>query len=41
VIKVDSIGSELCLPCGEKQDGVLVERQGVCSNCGRKVEGEV
>ena len=40
MIKVDSQGAELCLPCGELDDGVLVEREGECSLCGREVEGE-
>lgn len=40
MIKIDSQGAELCLPCGQEIDGVLVERGGECATCGREVEGE-
>lgn len=40
MIKVNSQDAELCLPCGEQDDGVLVDRGGECSLCGREVESD-
>lgn len=33
MIKVDSIGQEFCLPCGDTVEGVIVEREGECMEC--------
>lgn len=35
MIKVDSIGQEYCLPCGDRLEveGVIVEREGDCIEC--------
>lgn len=35
MIKVDSIGTEYCLPCADSTEveGVIVDREGDCVNC--------
>jgi len=36
MIKVNTIGLEYCLPCADTLDidGVIVERESICENCG-------
>jgi len=36
VLKIDTIGQEYCLPCADSLEieGVIVEREGNCIECG-------
>ncbi len=42
MIKIDSEGAEFCLPCADtlEIEGVIVEREGVCLECERELQGE-
>ena len=43
MLKIDTLGRELCLPCAESLavEGVIVERDGECLGCERKRIGRI